>query len=223
VLGAAAITAVAVIGQHGRSGVSPEFTVVSPPSASNPGFTGTATTGTPSTTTLPPTTAPPRTSAPPMSGPRQPIRQTPGNLLVNGDFESGLAGWVPVGRGVLDRVAIGHSGGWSVRITDGGPPAGAGDPGMRSARAVTGGTYEASAWLRATRPGTQATLALREPGGSVAGSGDLIGVTLTDAGWHQIAVVHEVAAGANMIIEVTATNLRPGDGLLVDQVSITRS
>jgi hypothetical protein len=149
--------------------------------------------------------------------------QTPGNLLVNGDFESGQTGWVPVGRGVLNRVAIGHSGGWSVRISDGGKPAGAGDPGMRSTRVVTGGTYEASAWLRASRPGTQATLALREPGGSGAGGGDLIGVTLTDVGWHQIAVVHEVAAGNNMTIEVTATNLRPGDGLLVDQVSLIRS
>jgi hypothetical protein len=124
---------------------------------------------------------------------------------------------------VLDRVPIGHSGGWSVRITDGGKPADAGDPGIRSTRSVAGGTYEASAWLRTTRPGTQATLALREPGASGAATGDLIGVTLTDAGWHQIAVIHEVSAGTNITIEVAATNLRPGDGLLVDQVSITRS
>jgi hypothetical protein len=226
VLVAGAVTAVAAIGGDRGSTASPGFTVAPPPSEPSSPSTTTATTA-PPTTTLPPTTVPTPTSTPPPSGPRQPIQRTPGNLLANGDFESGLAGWDPVGRGVLQRVAVGHSGAWSVRITDDGKPPGGGsapsDPGMVSARAVAGGSYEASAWLRASRPGTRATLALRESGGVGDGSGDLIGVTLTDAGWHEIAVVHEVVAGTRMTVEATATNLRPGDGLLVDQVSVTRS
>jgi hypothetical protein len=218
-LGAGAITAVA-IGRDGRSTASPGVTVAPPPT--EPRSPANA------TTTAPPTTARPPTTAPPPSGLPPPIQRTPGNLLANGDFETGLAGWVPVGRGVLDRVAVGHSGAWSVRIADAGKPpgggaSGPGDPGMRTAREVAAGSYEASAWLRASRPGTQATLALRELGGPREGSGDLVGVTLADAGWHEIAVVHEVQAGTRLTVEAVVTNLRPGDGLLVDQVSVVRT
>ncbi len=219
-LAAGAVTAVAAIGPDGHSTASPGIPVAPPPTgrSSPTNATGTAA----------PTTVRPPTTAPPPSGLPQPIQRRPGNLLANGDFESGLAGWVPVGRGVLARLAMGHSGAWSVRITDAGSPPGArdsgpADPGMRTAGEVTVGSYEASAWFRASRPGTQATLALRELGGSGEGSGDLVGVTLTDAGWHQIAVVHEVEAGTRMTVEATAIDLRPGDGLLVDQVSLVRS
>jgi hypothetical protein len=193
-------------------------------------LTGASPTG-PATTT---TTAPPpsRATTPPPSGPPQPVQRTPGNLLANGDFERDLVGWRSSG-GLVDRVAVGHSGGWSVRIRAGGsatPTTAAGSqsgggpqPGVLAVQAVqarAGRSYEASAWVRASRPGTQAILKLRELGGGE--SADAIGVTLADAGWHEIAVIHQVQqAGGRLTVEAAAGDLRPGDALLLDQVSIT--
>jgi hypothetical protein len=189
------------------------------------GLTG----GSPSTPGATATTSPPTTTAtaPAPSEPPRPVQRTPGNLLANGDFELDLGGWRPTGGAQVDRVAVGHSGGWSVRIRAGGPAtqattAGA-RPGVLAAQAVqgkTGRSYEASAWVRATSPGMEAILKLRELGGD-GDSADVIGVTLVDAGWHEIAVVHEVQAGGRLTVEAMAGNLRPGEAFLVDQVSIT--
>jgi Carbohydrate binding domain len=180
--------------------------------------------------TTPPTTASPpggATSRPPPTAPRQPVQPTPGNLLANGDFERSLAGWGTSGGGRVDRVAIGHSGGWSARIRSGGsasqPTAGAtNEPGLQLAQSVRGrpgGSYEASAWVRATRPGTEAILRLREIGGD-GDSADVIGVTLPDADWHEVAVIHEVQTAGRLTVEASASGLRPGEALLLDQVSV---
>jgi hypothetical protein len=183
----------------------------------------------PPATSVPPTTSPPATSAPPTTGAPRPVQPTPGNLLANGDFERGLAGWEPVG-GRIDRVGIGHSGRWSLRLRDGGTPSpsggAAGEPVARSTQTVqgqAGESYEASAWVRATRPGTEAILKLRELGGA-GESADTIGVTLVDADWHEVAVIHQAhAGGGRLTVEAAAGNLQPGDGLLLDQISLTRS
>ena len=183
--------------------------------------------GSPSTPGATATTSPPTTAtAPAPSEPPRPVQRTPGNLLANGDFELDLSGWRPTGGAQVDRVAVGHSGAWSVRIRAGGPATQAttpgAEPGVLAAQAVQGGTgrsYEASAWVRATSPGTEAILKLRELGGE-GDSADVIGVTLVDAGWHEVAVVHEVQAGGRLTVEAMAGNLRPGEAFLVDQVSI---
>ena len=181
----------------------------------------------PPATTAPPTTTPPTTSSPPTTGAPRPVQPTPGNLLANGDFEQGIAGWAQAGGGRIDRVAIGHSGRWSLRLQDGGSPSGGvpGDPLARSTqivRAQAGESYEASVWVRATRPGTEAILKLRELGGS-GESADTIGVTLVDADWHEVAVSHEAQAGGQLTVEAAAGNLQSGDGLLLDQISLTSS
>ena len=181
------------------------------------------------TTAAPASTAPPAT-APPSTAPPRPIQPTPGNLLANGDFEHDLAGWGAFDGGRVDRVAVGHSGRWSLRLRDGGTTSpsggGPGDPAVRAAGTVqgrTGDSYEASAWVRATRPGTEAILKLRQLGGQ-GESADVIGVTLQDTGWHQVAVIHQVhAGGGRLTVEAAAGNLRPGDGLLLDQISLTPS
>jgi hypothetical protein len=185
--------------------------------------------------TTPPSTAPgptdtaPATTTPPPSEPPQPIQTTPGNLLANGDFEHNLVGWGAGGGGRVDRVAVGHSGAWSLRIRADGSASGPTStrpeqPGVLAAQAVqgrAGRSYEASAWVRASSPGAEAILKLRELGAD-GESADVIGVTLVDAGWHEIAVIHQVQqAGGRLTVEATANNLRPGDGLLLDQISIT--
>ncbi len=185
----------------------------------------TSPTGAAPTTATPATTAAPATTAPP-----RPIQPMPGNLLPNGDFEQDLAGWGAFDGGRVDRVAAGHSGRWSLRLRDGGTTSpsggGPGDPAVRAAGTVqgrTGDSYEASAWVRATRPGTEAILKLRQLGGQ-GESADVIGVTLQDTGWHQVAVIHQVhAGGGRLTIEAAAGNLRPGDGLLLDQISLAPS
>jgi hypothetical protein len=197
------------------------------PTSPSVASTAPPTTSAPATTRAPATTAPP-TTAPPTTGAPRPVRPTPGNLLGNGDFEQGLTGWEPA-SGRIDRVAIGHSGGWSLRLRDGGEPSPSGgapgEPLARSTQAVeaqAGKSYEASAWVRATRPGAEAILKLREFGGA-GESADTIGVTLVDADWHEVAVIHQAHAGGRLIVEAAAGNLRPGDGLLLDQISLTRS
>jgi Carbohydrate binding domain len=192
---------------------------------SSPGLATTAppaTSGGPASTSARATTAPPTTSAPP-----RPIQPAPGNLLANGDFERDLAGWRSITGGRVDRVAIGHSGRWSLRLQGGGTPSPSGggpdDPAVRATQTVegrTGDSYEASAWVRATRPGTEAILKLRQLGGE-GDSADVIGVILVDTGWHQVAVIHQIhAGGGRLTVEAAAGNLGPGDGLLLDQISL---
>jgi hypothetical protein len=181
-------------------------------------------------TSAPPTTSggAAATTAPATTAPPRPVQPAPGNLLANGDFERDLAGWGSTDGGRVDRVAIGHSGGWSLRLQAAGTPSpvggGPGEPAVRAAQTVegrAGSSYEASAWVRATRPGTEAILKVRELGGE-GESADLIGVTLMDADWHEVAVIHQVhAGGGRLTVEAAAGHLRPGDGLLLDQVSLT--
>ncbi|HEX8931019.1 MAG TPA: hypothetical protein VGA45_19060, partial [Actinomycetota bacterium] len=96
------------------------------------------------TAAAPATTAASTTTAPPATAPPRPIQPAPGNLLPNGDFEHDLAGWGAFDGGRVDRVAVGHSGRWSLRLRDGGTTSpsggGPGDPAVRAAGTVLGRT-----------------------------------------------------------------------------------
>jgi Carbohydrate binding domain len=159
------------------------------------------------------------TTAPP---PRQP-RPDSGNLLAGGDFESGLGGWGALGGARVERVAGARSGVWMVRISPGhaGAPGRAGIAAPLAVQAREGLTYRGSAWVRASRPGLQATLALREYGAGGQSSADVTGVSLPDGQWHEVAVVHQVRlSGARLALEV-AGDLGAGDQILVDEVGVT--
>ncbi len=93
-------------------------------------------------TTSPPTTA----TAPAPSEPPRPVQRTPGNLLANGDFELDLSGWRPTGGAQVDRVAVGHSGAWSVRIRAGGPA-------TQATKVQAGGRLTVEAMAGNLRPG----------------------------------------------------------------------
>ena len=167
---------------------------------------------------------PPRQPRPSQTVPARPLS----SLLPNGGFERDLSGWGVLGGGHVDRVAVAHAGGWAVRIrTDHPPPGrpGSTQPGILAANAVQaeqGRSYEASAWIRASRPGTEVTLALREYGAAGETGADVTGITLPDKDWHEVAVVHQVhQPGTRLGLELTVTNLRPGGDLLADQLSIT--
>jgi hypothetical protein len=155
--------------------------------------------------------------------PAPPVRVLPGNLLANGDFERGLNGWDALGGARMDRVSVAHSGAWAARIS---PVHGAAAerPGIAVPLALEAGqgrSYRGVAWVRASRPGTEATLALRESAGDGQPSADVIGVNLPDSLWHEVAVVHQVhLAGARLVLELTG-GLGAGGLLLVDDVAVT--
>jgi hypothetical protein len=178
----------------------------------------------PGTSRAPGASRAPGTSGAPSASPAPPVRALPGNLLANGDFERGLSGWGALGGARLDRVALAHSGAWAARVR----PARDGTaerPGIAlplDPRILQGRTYQGSAWVRASRPGTEATLALREYGGDGQPSADVIGVSLQDSQWHEVAVVHQAhLAGARLALELTGGDLGAGELLLVDDVSVT--
>jgi hypothetical protein len=161
-------------------------------------------------TTAPASTAPPT----------RPTRPTPGNLLVDGDFERDLAGWAPLGGARLQRVEGGTSGRWAVAVTPGSGQGRAGlvRRGAATARADT--TYEAALWVQAPAGG-QVVLALRELAGGREVSTDQAGYTLPAGRWRQLAVEHHTASpGSSLSLEVVGQDL-PGDGrLLVDSVDL---
>ena len=173
----------------------------------------------------------PAATAPPGAGsdttvttPAQPIRPVPGNLLANGDFEQGLGDWSTLGGARLERVAVAHSGAWSVRMAPvrSVAPARLGIVSAVPGQARQGRTYRGGAWVRASRPGTEVTLVLRERTGDGQSSADVLGVNLPDGGWHEVAVVHQFhVAGARLSLELTSGNLGAGDVILVDEVSVT--
>ena len=157
-----------------------------------------ATTAPAATTTAPANTAPPT----------RPTRPTPGNLLVDGDFERDLAGFAPLGGARLQRVEGGTSGRWAVAVTPGSGQGRAGlvRRGAATARADT--TYEAALWVQA-------------PAGGREVSADQAGYTLPAGRWRQLAVEHHTASpGSSLSLEVVGQDL-PDDGrLLVDSVDL---
>lgn len=158
------------------------------------------------------------------TSPAQPIRPVPGNLLANGDFEQGLGGWDALGGARLERVAVAHSGTWSVSIgpAQGVAPARVGIVSPVGVQARQGRTYQGRAWVRASAPGTEVTLALREQAAAGQSNADVFGVNLPDGEWHEVAVVHQLhVAGARLSLELTGGNLGAGEIILVDEVGVT--
>jgi hypothetical protein len=151
----------------------------------------------------------------------RPIRPTPGNLLADGDFERGLAGWAPLGGASVERVEGGASGRWAVAVASGG--AGAGSPGIARSEVATSRadtTYEAVFWVRGRASG-QVLLALREVAGGQVVSSDEAGYTLPGAGWRQLAVEHHTRVpGSSLTVEIVGLELPAGGRLLVDAVDL---
>jgi Carbohydrate binding domain len=158
------------------------------------------------------------------TSPAQPIRPVPGNLLANGDFEQGLSGWRAFGGARVERVAVAHSGRWSLSIgpAQGVAPARPGIVSPVDVEARQGRTYQGRAWVRASAPGTEVTLALREQAGDGQSNADVLGISLPDGEWHEVAVVHQLhVAGARLSLELTGGDLGAGDIILVDEVDVT--
>jgi hypothetical protein len=184
----------------------------------------------PGVTGAPPGQPPPTASTPAAKSasgeptPSSPAADSPavggGNLLRNPGFEDDLKGWRAIGGGSLELVSTAHDGRQAASLV-----AGSGnDPGV-TARQVTRCEarrwYTATAWVRASRPGTTVELNLVEYVGGHRLSTDTAGHVLRGGDWQRIEVEHvSHVQGADLAIEIIADGLPRQDELLIDTVEV---
>ena len=146
-----------------------------------------------------------------------------GNLLADPGFEAGLDGWRAVGGAGLERVGEGHGGDWGLRLTRGS----SGQPGAVRAEVASlkaERRYEATAWVRASRPGVEVQVNLFELRGGKRFAVDTVGVVAAAGRWQRLDVSHDAhRPGATLAVEILAPTLRPGTNLLVDDLAIRAS
>jgi hypothetical protein len=146
------------------------------------------------------------------------------NLVSNPDFESGTAGWAPLGRRTtLTSGPDAYSGAAGVEIQNTG--ASAAVCGLQdqpdSVAQTAAGTYTGSLWARSEVPGTLLKLRFREfQNGSVVGT-KARNVTLT-AAWQKITVRYTPAfAGASYLdFRAYLTQASPGSCFSADDAEI---
>jgi hypothetical protein len=143
-----------------------------------------------------------------------------GNLLADAGFETGLAGWDAVGRAGLERVEEGREGDWALRLTRGSSS----QPGaVRAgvARLKADRRYEATAWVRASRPGVEVQVNLFELRGGRRYAVDTVGAVAGAGAWQRLDVSHDThRPGATLAVEILAPTLTSGTNLLVDDLAI---
>jgi hypothetical protein len=143
-----------------------------------------------------------------------------GNLLADAGFESGLTGWSAVGKAGLERVEEGRSGDWGLRMTRGSSR----QPGAlhgEVARLKADKRYEASVWVRASRPGVEVQVNLFELRGGKRFAVDTVGAVATAGEWQRLDVSHDThRPGATLAVELLAPTLASGTNLLVDDLAV---
>jgi hypothetical protein len=168
----------------------------------------------PTTTRAVATTPSPATTAP---------APEDGNLLTDAGFEAGLAGGDAVGRAGLDRVDEGREGDWALRLTRGSSR----QPGavlteVTSLKADR--RYEATAWVRASKPGVEVQINLFELRGGRRYSVDTVGAVPRAGEWQRLEVSHDThRPGTTLAVEILAPTLTSGTNLLVDDLAIRAS
>ena len=144
-----------------------------------------------------------------------------GNLLTDAGFEGGLAPWRAVGGSGLQRVVDGRQGSWALRLTRGQSRR----PGVVHPAVATlekGKRYDATAWVRASRPGVEVQVNLLELRGGKRFAVDTVGAVTTKGGeWQRLEVSHDAhRPGATLAVEILAPTLTGGTSLLVDDLAI---
>jgi Carbohydrate binding domain len=142
------------------------------------------------------------------------------NLLTDAGFEGGLAPWRPVGGADLERVVDGREGSWALRLTRGQSRR----PGLVHPAVATlgkGKRYEATAWVRASRPGVEVEVNLLELRGGRRFAVDTVGAVTRAGEWQRLEVSHDAhRPGSTLAVEILAPTLTGGGSLLVDDLAI---
>ncbi len=165
------------------------------------------------TTTRAAATTPSRASSRPAPGEN-------GNLLADPGFETGLDGWSAVGKAGLEQVEDGRSGDWGLRMTRGSSRwPGALHDEVASLKADK--RYEASVWVKASKPGIEVQANLFELRGGKRFAVDTVGAIVQAGEWQRLDVSHDThRPGATLALELLAPNLASGTNLLVDDLAV---
>jgi hypothetical protein len=143
-----------------------------------------------------------------------------GNLLTDAGFEGGLAPWRAVGGSDLQRVVDGRQGSWALRLTRGQSRR----PGVVHPAVATlekSKRYDATAWVRASRPGVEVQVNLLELRGGKRFAVDTVGGFTRAGEWQRLEVSHDAhRPGATLAVEILAPTLSRGKSLLVDDLAI---
>jgi hypothetical protein len=148
-----------------------------------------------------------------------------GNLVRNWSFEQDLSGWVVVGPATASRESPGRTSGSSASVRVTGPQPSR--VGLVLPRVVSsaqrGSRYVASAWVRSIPPGYKITLRLVASGGSTSQASQAIATTPPGHPWGKVTVAHTVAAAqASLDLQIIATDVHPGEALVIDEVELRR-
>lgn len=148
-------------------------------------------------------------------------------LVSNGGFESGTAGWrsssgtaqplvvVSPGRTSAHAMRLARVSGRGRALLD--------DVGSPVPSATAGEEYDVSAWVRASRPGVRGILRVWETSQTGSQRPTVQRFHLSDTTWRRVALVHRVAsAGSRLDVQVLVPGLSRGVELLVDDVSMRR-
>jgi hypothetical protein len=167
-----------------------------------------------------PTTTRAAATVPDPTNSRPAVPPEDGNLLTDAGFEAGLAPWRAVGGTGLERVDDGREGGWALRLTRGqSRRAGAVHPEV--ARLEKGKRYEATAWVRASRPGVEVQVNLFELRRGKRFAVDTVGAVTPAGAWQRLQVSHDThRPGATLAVEILAPTLASGTSLLVDDLAV---
>jgi hypothetical protein len=134
------------------------------------------------------------------------------NLVVNSGFESDLQGWDATGKpgAELTRVEHGHHSTWSARARSAvGTLRVRLDDTPNWVTTTASGTYTATLWVRAHRPGQTVALRLREvEGGKTIGKAR-VAAPLHDH-WQKLTVTLAVQAPGASHLDLTAVAHSPG-------------
>ena len=143
-----------------------------------------------------------------------------GNLLADPGFETGLDGWSAVGKAALERVEEGRSGDWGLQMTRGSSRwPGALHDEVASLKADK--RYEASVWVKASKPGIEVQVNLFELRGGKRFAVDTVGAIVQAGEWQRLDVSHDThRPGATLAVELLAPNLASGTNLLVDDLAV---
>lgn len=148
-----------------------------------------------------------------------------GELVGNPGFEADTTGWKAGGVATLSRVAGGHGGSSSARLSNGGSTSGTCvlNDSPNWVGTTTSGTYTASLWVRGESAGATLRLRLREyNGGTLVGTAKISQVSLTTS-WQQLSVALTAQSPGSSTLDLTAymSNAPPGVCFYADDASIT--
>jgi hypothetical protein len=125
-----------------------------------------------------------------------------------------------VGGSGLQRVVDGRQGSWALRLTRGQSRR----PGVVHPAVATlekGKRYDATAWVRASRPGVEVQVNLLELRGGKRFAVDTVGGFTRAGEWQRLEVSHDAhRPGATLAVEILAPTLTGGTSLLVDDLAI---